>query len=147
MTLPSSVRPFDSNTMIVVAGNERAKFLRAANSEVEVLAFISSKEEEQPGRDHQNSVTGAGDVRSTSSNDNRDDLTRAELHRKINEDLLRRFRHDEFESIVLCDAQQNMNELKAALHTDLQARIKGEVPKNLSHMDELDIATLAREAM
>jgi protein required for attachment to host cells len=145
MQLPEEFHAFAQPTLIVVTDNVHAKIYRAEGRDVELVHTISTKTETLEG-EHVEIDTGSGDVRSGEPEDHRRDWSREQLYEKLSEELMRRLKAGEFQSLAMCVPEENANALKESLHVDLLKIAEAWVEKNLTNDDPLDIVLHVQEA-
>jgi len=146
MQLPQEFRAFIHPTLIAVTDNVQAKLYRAEGHDVELVHTISTKADILEG-ERVEIDTGSGDVRSGEPEDHRKDWSREQLYEQLSEELMRRLKAGEFESLAVCVPQENVNELKESLHVDLLKITEAWVEKNLTNDDPLDIVMHLQEAV
>ncbi|OGL95605.1 hypothetical protein A2348_01800 [Candidatus Uhrbacteria bacterium RIFOXYB12_FULL_58_10] len=145
MQLPQEFQAFERPTLIVVTDNVQAKLYRALGHEVSLVHTISTKADVLEG-ERVEIMTGSGDVRSGEPEDDRKEWSREKLYDQLSEELMRRLKAGEFESLAVCVPEEHMNELKESLHVDLLKIADAWVRKNLANDDLLDIVIHVQES-
>jgi protein required for attachment to host cells len=145
MQIPLRLRPFPVPTLIVVTDNVRANIFHAQDRALNLVQTISTKLE--PMEQERVAVKlGSGGMRSGEQHEHNVEWAREQLYRELSEDLMRRLKRKEFDSLVLCAPEEHMNELKESLHIDLVKRVDASVERNLTNDDPIDIVAHVQEA-
>lgn len=116
---------FSKQTLLVLTNNELAKLYAGEGREINEYETINTPESSQESRKDGIAMVDSDAVKHQRL---------VELYNRLNTRLLELLSKG-FDDIILCAPEANKNELVAALHPDVERRVKSVVPKNLASME------------
>ncbi len=129
---------FANKTLLVLTNNELAKLYAGDGREIDALEIIDTNAGKSLPQD------GRKDGIAMVDTDAEKRQRLVELYGLLNDRLLDLLKKD-FVDIILCVPEANKNELVAALHTDVEKRVKSVIPKNLASMELVQVMRILFE--
>lgn len=141
------------NTFVVVADGEKMLLLRNhGDSEFPHLIVVDENEEESlanrdvrrdiPGRSFSSVGPGRSAYDEADSRQLSEDRFAADTAAMLN----RRALGNEFESLVVAAPPRTLGEIRRHYHSELNRRLIGEVPKNLTNLPVTEIERILKES-
>lgn len=119
---------FATRTLLVLTNNELAKLYQGEGREIMEYEIIDTAVQKALPQD------GRKDGIAMKDPDAEKRQRLVELYGRLNARLQELITKG-FDDIILCAPEANKNELVAALHPDVEKRVKSVVPKNLASME------------
>jgi protein required for attachment to host cells len=141
------------NGFVVVVDGEKMLLLRnQGDSEFPHLVLVAEDEQQSlsnrelrrdmPGRSFASVGPGRSSYDESDSRQVGEDRFAAETADMLN----RRALENEFESLIVVAPPRTLGELRKSYHAELERRLAGEVPKNLTNTPVSEIETIVRES-
>jgi protein required for attachment to host cells len=141
------------NGFVVVVDGEKMLLLRnQSDSEFPHLVLVAEDEQQSlsnrelrrdmPGRSFASVGPGRSSYDESDSRQVGEDRFAAETADMLN----RRALENEFESLIVVAPPRTLGELRKSYHAELERRLAGEVPKNLTNTPVSEIETILRES-